>query len=334
LYANFVSARTWDNLVWALRKSSEKSASPLDELIQLKEESKVIGLPARLTGIRTVIYKNPSDVTAILGGPASSGSTLRPDAVSFVPRILQKPTEGNVPVEDDAVDEDIGHSTNEEAVDGSIDHAIDMEAAAHLVDAGRSQLTAVAPTEEEIVAATTLQKRYRALISRRQIRQTASSEAEARWFTACVEVASKINSLPYRFQFRGYLSYALVCLEVANIHAFDARKRAAKEILKTKHQELEEAVKRRDKASFIFKEVLRLQKVLTPKSDFHLRGNRAGLRGMVKEVQVLISGLPLPVVQQCQYYLDIALEGITAEKASPAKELKPELNMEDDIMDM
>jgi len=335
LYANFVNAKTWDNLVMALRKSSEKFASPLDELIQLKEESKVTGPSLKLTGTRTIIYKNSREISALLGGPASSGSILRPDAVPFVPRVLQKPVEGDVLGEDDMVDEDIGQSAAAaEVVDGGIDHAIDLEAAAMSVDAGRTQLTAVAPTDEEREAATTLQKKYRALLSGRKIRQSASSEANSRWFTACMAVAPKLHNTAYRVRFLGPLSYALVCLEVANIHAFEARKRAAKEIRKTKHQELEEALKRQDKALRLCKEVLRLQKVLTPKSDFHLRECKKELRETVEEVQQLILSLPLPITKQCQSDLDVAVKGIVRKRALPAKEPKPELNVEDNIMDM
>lgn len=80
-----------------------------------------------------------------------------------------------------------------------------------------------------------------------------------------------------------------------------------------------------------FKEVLRLQKILTPPSEFHRKQNTEELRQHIVAVEQLISNLPGGVALQLDQDLKIAVKGIVSKKRVENKP-KPELFVEDDLL--
>jgi hypothetical protein len=82
--------------------------------------------------------------------------------------------------------------------------------------------------------------------------------------------------------------------------------------------------------STLLKRLISLQKDLNPGSEFHKKHDLVGLKGRVKQVEQVMTGLPSD--KQGEYATDLCM-GVTAivMEAVKRKKVKPDLVVEDDL---
>ena len=81
----------------------------------------------------------------------------------------------------------------------------------------------------------------------------------------------------------------------------------------------------------IFKEGMRLKKILEPRSEFHRMRDAAQLKAVIIELKSLSDELPVGVAEQWKPDLYTACKYIV-EDHKPLKERKPSLVVEDDLL--
>ena len=99
-------------------------------------------------------------------------------------------------------------------------------------------------SERELHAASTIQKFYRHMVSRRrQLAISGRPAARQRFFAKCLDHADNLgwqkNSY-YRLLFLGPLPHFLVCVEAAEAAVSDQKKKAKKRLQLESHEQLEE----------------------------------------------------------------------------------------------
>ncbi|OBZ65569.1 hypothetical protein A0H81_14438 [Grifola frondosa] len=114
----------------------------------------------------------------------------------------------------------------------------------------------------------------------------------------------------YRFLYLGPLPHLLICLEYMRNHILNEKNYARKRFMVVKHVELENA-----QATFSFwarllKDVVRLQKLLGPKSEFHANRDPVQLKASVVEVEQLMHSLPSGPLPEWEEDMKIAVKGI------------------------
>lgn len=244
----YIRAKRWDDLVKPLRISASIEDSELDELIQLKDSSKLDRTLHPIKGTRFVVYSDTRDIVSVMNGEDKTvekpKSALRAEAEPFIPARLRAPEA----VEDD--DEDDPVEPQEDEGDAGIDHTVDLEAITRTVDAARVEHVYKPPTEGEIRAARLISSCYRRLRSRRQaMPKKGLPEARHRWFVSCQEQSQNMDR-PYRLVFLGPLPHALVCTEKLGAYAINARKSAHLRLSVAQHGTYEEVKAEVDTAMY------------------------------------------------------------------------------------
>lgn len=240
----YLKANRWEDQVKAFRNSATEENSELDELIQLKDLSKIKEPPRPLRGVRFVQYHDPSDIIPVMNGAEAKSaprlkSKLRAEAAPFVPTRLQAPDVSLDAKGEESSDDEDDAEDNQPEEDAGIDHSVDPDAAARTVDAAHAEQVFSPPTEDEIRAAQLISSLYRRLRSRRQGKpKKGLPEARYRWFVACRDKSGEFNR-PYRCMFLGPLPHALVIAERLYNLALDSRKRARTRMLIARDADLE-----------------------------------------------------------------------------------------------
>ncbi|THG96062.1 hypothetical protein EW026_g5704 [Hermanssonia centrifuga] len=322
----FVRASSWDDLVRALRYSSVEDNSRFDELIQLKDTTRLSGPVRPLTDPGRGPFVPAQTETygeAAIALPSHDGS----DTIYNV-----------LPLED-LGDNDGDNSTHEPSADNldetapqedvDIDHEMDADTAALSIDAGQEPQAPVPPTEREVEAARRIARFYRQVIVRdRRLPKKGPAEARMRWFVICRDgLTQEMCKGKYRYRYLGPLPHALVCLEGINTYVAVMKKKARLRLLSesTPHAEYETLNAQIARAISATKETVRLRKILDPKSDFHRKKSLDELEVKVKEIEQIMSTLPTGATKEWEWDLKVAIKGTFQAREPATKPPKPEL---------
>ncbi|OBZ79120.1 TPR and ankyrin repeat-containing protein 1 [Grifola frondosa] len=342
LIESYVTARSWEYLARTVRSSV--TGSPLDEMIQLHDATRMVR-NMELPNVRRIVYKHLDEIPGLLnsGGLLLSKTVLRGEALPFVPT---RPGSANVASGDQTnellpVSADVSVDADplfddDEGNDDIIENTVNVDDIAQAIDAGQTNSAPAAPTEAEVAAANAIQVAYRQYLARRRTTtKTTLHEMRRRIFTAFQE-ASHTMQWPhkyYRFLYLGPLPHLLVCLECMQNHIHTAKNHARKRFMVVQHIELENAQAAFSVWAGLLKDVVRLQKLLGPKSEFHVGRDLVQLKARVVEVERLMHSVPSGPPLEWQEDMKIAVKGIVKTKQLPVKEVKPELNVEDVLED-
>lgn len=207
------------------------SDTPLDDFINFKDEAKITG-PSRTFPItRTIVFRIPPG--ALETFRSGVHSNLRAGAAPFVPKHLM-----------DNVDEDA--EEDEAAVDEELD-LHEPEGSDESVTVENSFKPLAPPTEDELRAASRIQRGYRNWHSRQNGNYTAKEAALQFWYKSCLAISAGMRRT-YRLYFLGPLPHALLSLQNMNERAHSMKKAARKSMLKASASELEEADERFSRA--------------------------------------------------------------------------------------
>ncbi|CAL1697343.1 unnamed protein product [Somion occarium] len=312
LYSGYINSGPWPDVARALRRTDGRPDPLLDELTELKEETKLTGPVRTWRGIRTLVFRTPPGAIATVRSRGQS--TLRADAAPFIPRHLEL----NVAADDNMEDSSLAEE------DFDVAEPVASADSVHIENAFQPLAP---PTESEIQAAIRIQRKYRRYCARRDSPSTLS-EAWTRWYEGCLKTSNGLR-VAYKVRFLGFLPHVLVCLEKLNRLAFKAKKQAAKKWSAGNNDDLEKVNEELDRTSQLAKEVLRLQKTLTPTSAIHGQQRIEILRAHVIEVVELSQRFPASTANDWERDLQIAVIGIVGKREPHKKRLKPKLVVED-----
>lgn len=329
---SYINSGPWIDVARALRRTDGRPDPLLDELTELKEETKLTGPVRTWRGIRTLVFRTPPGAIATVRSRGQS--TLRADAAPFIPRHLEL----NVAADDNMEDSSLAEE------DFDVAEPVASADSVHIENAFQPLAP---PTESEIQAAIRIQRKYRRYCARRDSPSTLS-EAWTRWYEGCLKTSNGLR-VAYKVRFLGFLPHVLVCLEKLNRLAFKAKKQAAKKWSAGNNDDLEKVNEELDRTrldpcyslywdfshrwhafhSQLAKEVLRLQKTLTPTSAIHGQQRIEILRAHVIEVVELSQRFPASTANDWERDLQIAVIGIVGKREPHKKRLKPKLVVED-----
>lgn len=335
IFFRYLRANGWEDQVKAFRNSATEENSALDELIQLKDLSKVKEPPRPIRGVRFVQYHVPSDIIPVMNGAEAKGapqpkSKLRAEAAPFVPTRLQAPDVSLDAEGEESSDDEDDAADNQPEEDAGIDHSVDPDAAARTVDAAHAEQVFSPPTEDEIHAAQLISSFYRRLRSRRQGKpKKGLPEARYRWFIACQDKSGEIDR-PYRCMFLGPLPHALVIAEKLYNLALASRKQARMRMTIARDADLEKVKLEVDEAVKTVKATVALKDLLHPSSELHRRQSIEELKQQIIALEQLSAKAPANISQAWEWDLKTALKGIVQERAPPKKQPKPELVVDSD----
>lgn len=242
----FVTAQHWNQLTRALRNSMR--GSPLDEMVKVHDLRQATAPLRPEPGVRLVLYSSegdiPSLVCAYLGiGPSltssSESNSLLPDARTQVVQTLGNATD---PID---ADSQIDIESDDQDHDLEVDGYLPTDLQTSTPSAMPQALEIIAPSEDELHAASVIQRAYKRILLRRRrdTTKTGMSAARRRFFSICFdqsqEMTWKQNSY-YRLLFLGPLPHILLCLDVAQAVILSQKKVTKTGLLHNKHEELDE----------------------------------------------------------------------------------------------
>ena len=236
-------------------------------MIQLYHASKVTSPPHPTPPVRQVVYRELEDVPVIIkASRPHQKSSLRATAPSFVPlaRVASPDPFNGKEAPFDSRTLEYLQSTIEEAeelkfddalesVDTIGDQATETEALTHPVDVLQPWNSAAAATsEEEVKAASVIQRVYQRTLSRRKGSAKAGLAAtRASIYDTCLVEARKIE-WPYKYYkllFLGPLVHALLCLEVIHDFVLSLKSKTKKLFRNATYQELQDLGQRQTRLS-------------------------------------------------------------------------------------
>ncbi|KAI0369978.1 hypothetical protein BV20DRAFT_945276 [Pilatotrama ljubarskyi] len=333
LIDKYVNARSWEHLARAIR--SAVSGAELDEMIQLHHGSHPLPRTS-LPNVRRVVYHREQDIPWLLktGGtsiPAPTG--LRVEAAPFVPSRMS-----SEPVQDVADDgEDTPEDDTEEANEDVMEQAVDMENIAQAIDAEQANVAPAAPTQEELAAAKAIAEAYQRYAARTRLRKVKPKEEKRRRVFGTFQAEAQKMNWPhtyYRLLYQGPIPHLFIVTEGMKSHLYDAKNNAKKRLNFVKHLELENVQSTLTQTIRLFKEAEKLHKSLGPAADVHKARDLEALKGYALQAEELMRTLPPAVSEEWRDDMKIALKGIVETKKPPKREPKPELQVEDDLVDI
>ncbi|KAI0791849.1 hypothetical protein C8Q75DRAFT_57347 [Abortiporus biennis] len=311
IYRRYANANNWEDVVGALRSHQVHFGSQCDPLIQLKQKSFVSRPVHTPWGTHTIVYEHMQEVVPLLQGYATqTGHAPRPDAESMDNRDLE--------------DDRFNDSTQEEHEDENAYTAEDAT-----VETLEGEEILPGPTHvplENVIAASIIQRWYRALVAKRRRRKALYADPLYKWSSACLKACRSLKNDYYKRPFYHALPSVLLSLSKMYVCAEKARKGAVKDLKKAENNDLEVAAYHVDQAKSLFREVLRAQKQLSPSSDFHKDEDLTKLRTVILGIEQISSKFPQTEANEWKNHLKVASQKI-AQK--PEKRPKPQLNTED-----
>ncbi|KAH9949529.1 hypothetical protein B0H21DRAFT_728406 [Amylocystis lapponica] len=290
----------WDDLSRAVRRST--SGSSLDEMLQLHD--------AKKTPLAENLFNVHANSTAARSHPGAMLFPYSPcRCINSAPSMR----------------EDL-HEEVEEAGEESYNISRTSRVFCH----DREPRETIS-TEEELAA----------LPSSRFVMSRARG-MRMRLHAACYSAAQGVEWKPksrYRKLFLGAVPHVLLCLERTREYLHTSKTQAKKRLKLVEHSEFEKVNAEIGAVSALFKQAIQLEKDLDPQSGIHTRRDVDELRRSVQKVEDLIYALPQGAASEWEEDLELAVFAIVEAKelaaaaAAAAKMPKPELNVEDDLLE-
>ncbi|KAG6823579.1 hypothetical protein H0H92_009732 [Tricholoma furcatifolium] len=353
---SYVSARQWNDLVFALRSTSRGPF--VDELIQLHDVGHQPVPPRAPHGVRITTFKVGDSITELLSTSVNAEAPKAAHGLEALIRVEQNSVSVIETLEAHGSDGTDTHGAPGDKEDiNTHDHTME-EADPHdksydniedaIIAAPSSTVPSV--TSEEHRAAYVIQKAYRnAVVRQRNAAALVIQEAYKRSllrrqrmlttrlskkFSACLQIGkqsmSKENRKYHMFLF-GPLPHLLLCLDAALATAHNQQATAKRDYGTASHAVFEILGKRLTELGNLKKNLIALQKQLEPNSDLHRRCDVAEMYGLVKKAAGQLENLPFEVADQRTFRQDlaIAVKGILKERQPPKAKPKPSLVWDD-----
>jgi hypothetical protein len=262
------------------------SDSTMDEMVFLCHSTKkpASNIPK---SIRVVSFSTEEGILGLLGvSQATKSQPLRAGAAVFVPSHHQLPIpeggdgsttkeelvvpslehgakeneheedgqEEDEPKEDeyaeDGQEEDEQEDGKEEILEAENDHEVDI---ATTTDLPSSSDVAPQPSEEQIQAASVIQRMYRQHLQQQRRRTSKLNQSRNHHFNACLARSKQLSfpSLRYRLLFLGTLPHLLVCIEAVHTYAHEAKTKQKRLFLTGKNDILVESGKKLTQAVYV-----------------------------------------------------------------------------------
>lgn len=187
---------------------------------------RVVGTVRHIIGIRSIVYKQATDIPALLRGEIAVVSNLTPHASAFVPMRALPPPPGADVVLNAAEEAELGLEAPPDEENTGVDDAVDLIAAAQAIDESREEQTVTPPTPGEITAAIQIAGWYLRMRSRRRGSSKKGLEPERnRWYLTCRERAQEMGQR-YKLLYLGPLPLVLVSLDILNRNMLASKKNA------------------------------------------------------------------------------------------------------------
>ena len=237
---SYVTAYNWDAM--SREVSNCVYGSALDEMIQLYDGNRPSMHQELPQNVRRIVYRKLDEVPALLVSGASIAlqSTLRVEAVPFVPSFVQRPLA-------ETADE---HGYDLEGRKDGQDHE-DLS----LVIEDEST-SAAQPTEQEIKAANVIRRAFLRHRARLEQRDAPTEARKAIWLRIINLYCTAAESMEwtdrsYNMLFLGPLPHAYFCLERARHYVDETKRRAMRRLTSAVHLELEEVSGRMTEARYV-----------------------------------------------------------------------------------
>ncbi|TFK38654.1 hypothetical protein BDQ12DRAFT_96280 [Crucibulum laeve] len=333
LYIRYVYAESWDRLAGTVRRSMQNSS--MDEMVRLVDRARVDKPIHPVAGVRCITYKSISEISGLLGTVGSAVEETPSGISSEVGEELDNINAYESEPYDDAVVEE-GPEFDQTQLNSE-------EAALEAIEI--PSIAFVNPTEEQLRAASIMQKVYKKVLERRQEAPKAGTPEMVLYeqYLKCLEQVEKQGwaHCKYRLLFLGPLPNILVCLSVSNKTLLAAKKEAKKYFnvknVAAKHNELDEVGPRLNQIIVESKVFTRLQKSLEPTADVHVQRDMDRLKVHVQEALDFLQKSPFIPIDDLQADIDIVFRSVLKEpeppKAPPPTEpkaLKPKLCIDDE----
>ncbi|KAI0641201.1 hypothetical protein C8Q79DRAFT_992409 [Trametes meyenii] len=325
----YVNARSWDHLCRAVCNST--SGTPLDELICLFHGSHPLP-KAQLRDVRRVVYNRLEDVPWLIkaGGTSVPHAGLRAEATPFIPtRPSAEEVQENEGDEAGAFEGERPDDMNDDV----LEQAIDTDNIAHVIDAEQANSGPVAPTDEEIAAATTIARAYRRHAARTRLRTVKPREEKRRRVFDAFFAESHKMVWPHTYYHRLYLGpipQLYMVAEGLKNHVYDAKNNAKKRLNFVKHLELETVQSVLTQTTRLYKELEKLYKDLGPTAAVHKSRDLEALKAYTVQVQEHLRPIPPDVAEKWKDDWAVAWKAIVEPKKVPQPKPKPALNMDED----
>lgn len=174
------------------------------------------------------------------------------------------------------------------------------------------------PSEQEIAAASLIQRVYRKVLQRRlDGAQRGIAGPRAQIYASCAKEVSRLGGKSGRYLhlFLGPLPHILVCLEMVRIETIKQRVKTKRKLKKCGLDDkgiLDDLLIQINKAN---QTAVELQKQLSPSSSFHERCDGKELGKLVEKANDLVSSLPFKTSSDLSDDLHIAIKGIVTERS-------------------
>ncbi|KAG7450801.1 uncharacterized protein BT62DRAFT_928080 [Guyanagaster necrorhizus] len=322
-YSRYIDAASysWDEFAKVIRRSLQYDTT--DEMIQLFHKSKAPVKAHALLGVRQVVYDDLTDIQVLLD-PTLLGSSQTSEPLIEV----------STQQEDGQVEETEHLPHVETAPDESEDTIDATDGTVGVIPI--QDMKRPDPSEQEITAATQIQRVYRRVLSRRRgVAKGGRAGLHAQLYASCTKEVSRLGDTPglYLRLFLGPLPHILVCLEIVRVDSLNHKKRTKERLKGCNPDEMDALDTLLTQTNTASKTTIKLQKDLAPNSVFHERCDDKQLEKLVEEASKLVSSLPFATSSELTDDLCLAVKGIVTKCPSTGtgkKSMKPTLNIEDD----
>ncbi|TCD65379.1 hypothetical protein EIP91_002743 [Steccherinum ochraceum] len=330
-YRRYFESRSFQGLVRALRDTECQYGSPLDQLIQLKNEAKLpSGLVHSPVGTHTLIFRAATEIHDLLVAHATLGSA----ALGFQDTAH---TPGDPLSELRSYDEDqdeaqerepesrAGTPTLDDLEEGeNHDDDQDHDAATimKLVNASNIIAPAAPPTEIQVASAEKLKVAYRKMRwRRRQVNQKKRNAVDTlrdHIYSDYLKVSQGLQLFTkYRVLFLGPLPHLMVCLERAIKNAQATKKKTLLRFSQLNaHEEIESVQEDLDRATNALRALINAKELLKPTSTFHSHPHAHHiLKEHAKDVINLLREIRGSATKEWAWDLRMSVKGIISEKS-------------------
>jgi hypothetical protein len=275
MYCRYFEVVQWGHLVIAAERSAMNS--PMDEMVQLLDESKITGPLFPAPGVRPVVFVDLEQIPHLLAtahplpvptvkprvqvslpgyhGAAHDAvvecrdsnplpaprSSVEHGLLTYHGRSIVSAETSDKDIVDADTTEDVEEQNNTEQLEP--DASVDVDSLAHSMDSAKAQEDIVVHSDGQIEAARVIQAMYRRNAEcRGGSARSSLSEAKSRLFIGCLAECEKLKwpRSHYRLLFLGPLPHLLACLERANTFPFEAKTKVKKRLTTAEHLELED----------------------------------------------------------------------------------------------
>lgn len=214
-------------MVRAVRNTGSYEKNTPEELVHLKEASRLRDSPYDVFGTRSVVYKNIGDIPTLLRGD----TPLRPTTAARDTPIPPPSSSDHRGIDSDRLKQ----QTERDAVEDGVEMPVsaDVEDAgiaepditAGGADTNQDQHTVVPPTTHEIQAVTFLARLYRKKLIRKQSAAEKGVVAETNRLYQTFQESPHLETMPtrYRLLFLGPLPLVILCLRTMATHIANAK---------------------------------------------------------------------------------------------------------------